>query len=146
MPTSGLEATMLQGIGNGPVRSVLRAGVKKLTKLPIFGLRGNFYHPSFMPITSPQRETLFYVAGFWSAFHLISLKLTPDPITPWIFYAAALGKKQFPTDIDYIRALDPASATVLDPWYSFHAGDILQDGLHGEIQQLLINYLDIAEV
>src|ERR1700751_646484 len=100
---SGSQTESTRGVGLGPLRCVIRAGVKQVTQYPIFGLRGDFYHPHFLSVTSTYRQNLFWVAGFWSAFHLVTLKLMPDPITPWLFYAAIYGKDDFPTDIDYIR-------------------------------------------
>jgi hypothetical protein len=135
------------GVGNGPVCSVLRAGVHRLVeKSPIFNLRGDFYHASFLPVISLHRENSFWVAGFWSAIHLVTLLLAPDPISPWLLYAAAYGKEGFPTDLNYIRALDPTSAQILDPWFAFGAADTLSDDVLGPIQQLLMTYLDVHEV
>lgn len=134
-------------LGDGPTRSVLRAGVRKVTEnSPIFGLRGEFYHPLFFPVASSYRENAFWVAGFWSAIHVIALRLTPDPITPWLLYAAVYGRDGFPTDLQYIRALDPVSAATLEPWYAFQFTDTLRDGVLGPVQQLLMTYLDIHEV
>jgi hypothetical protein len=144
--TSGSNGPVTRGIGIGPTRAVLREGVKRLTESPIFGLRGDFYHLDFQRVTSSERQNLHWVAGFWSAFHLIALKLTPDPITPWLFYAVVYGESGFPTDIDYIRALDPTSAAILEPWFAFHEGHILPDGVDGEVQQILMVYLEIHEV
>jgi hypothetical protein len=135
------------GIGDGPVCSVLRAGVRKLTEnSPIFNLRGDFYHPSFLSVTSSYRENSFWVAGFWSAVHLVTLLLTPDPISPWVLYAAAYGKGGLPKELKYIRTLDPTSAQILEPWFTFGATDTLSDGVFGPIQQLLMTYLDVHEV
>jgi hypothetical protein len=125
----------------------LRAGVAVLTDtFPIFGLRGDYYHPLFVPMVSARRDQYFWIAGFWCALHLIKLRLAPDPITPWLLYAAVYGKEGLPVDVEYIHALDPASATILRPWFSFSATDILDDSLTGPIQQILITYLDIHEV
>jgi hypothetical protein len=133
--------------GIGPLRATLRAGIHKTIKSnAIFGLRGDFYHPKFFPVASAHRENAFWVAGFWSAIHLIKLSLMPDPISPWLLYAAACGKDGFPTELEYIRALDPRSAAVLEPWYTFHASDILHGDMTGSIQQLLIVYLDLHDV
>jgi hypothetical protein len=109
-------------------------------------LRGDYYHPSFLPVPSSSRATHFWVAGFWSAIHLVTLLLIPDPISPWLFYSAVYGKEGIPKDLEYIRALDPASATILDPWFTFTATDCLDNNPTGPIQQLLIAYLDIYEV
>jgi len=100
----------------------------------------------FLPVASSVRENTFWVAGFWSAFHLVALKLAPDPISPWLLYAAVYGEAGFPTELEYIHAIDPASATILEPWYSFQATDTLSDGMTGAVQQLLMIYLDIHEV
>jgi len=133
--------------GNGPIRAVLRAGVHKIIeRFPIFGLRGDFYHPIFFPVMSSCRTNAFWIAGVWSAIHMMMLHLAPDPISPWLLYAAACGRDGFPTDIGYIRALDPFSATVLEPWFSFNATDTLGDDMTGPIQQLLIAYLELPEV
>jgi hypothetical protein len=124
---------------------VLRAGVEQLTKgSAIFSRRGNLYHIAFLPINF-HREASFWVAGFWSAIHLIALQLTPDPISPWLLYAALYGKNGFPKDLNYIRALDPASAEILEPWFSFRTTDVIGPGFTGPIQQLLITYLQIHE-
>jgi hypothetical protein len=129
------------------VCGVLRAGVRHLVNnSPIFNLRGDFYHPAFLPVPSSYRENHFWRAGFWSAFHLITLLLTPDPISPWLLYAAVYGKEGLPKDLDYIRALDPTSANILEPWFAFKATEILHDGVLGPIQQLLMQYLDVHEV
>ena len=142
---SGEQGSTAVAFGNGPLRAVLRAGVKRITQSHIFGLRGNFYHPSFMPVTSTSREKLFWIAGFWSAFHLISLKLAPDPITPWILYAAVYGQDDFAVDLNYIHALDPVSARILEPWFAFRADDVLPDGVGGDLAQLLMVYLGVHE-
>jgi hypothetical protein len=134
------------GVGDGPLCAVLRAGVFSLTQLPIFGLRGEFYHPHFIPMVSILRKQQFWMAGFWSAMHLILLGLAPDPISPWLLYAAVYGKDGLPIDLDYIRALDPTSASILQPWFLFSAADTLDGGIIGLVQQLLITYLDIHEV
>jgi hypothetical protein len=115
-------------------------------ELPIFGLRGDFYHLDFQRVTSSERQDMHWVVGFWSAFHWISLKLTPDPITPWLLFAVVYGEAGLPTDINYIRSLDPISAAILEPWFGFHAQDILPDGLDGSLQQILMTYLEIHEV
>jgi hypothetical protein len=128
------------------MRAVLREGVTILTESPIFGLRGNFYHLNYQDATTSERKNEHWGAGFWSAIHLISLKLTPDPITPWLFYAAVYGESEFPTEQDYIRGMDPYSATILEPWYAFHAGDVLPNGVNGPVQQLLMTYLGVYEV
>jgi hypothetical protein len=135
------------GIGRGPLASVLRAGVQIITKKsPVFNLGGDYYQPSFLSVLSNHRVTRFWIAGFWSAVHLITLLLTPDPISPWLFYAAVYGKEGIPTDLAYIRALDPASAKILGPWFTFAATDCLDGDLLGPIHQLLVTYLEIHEV
>ena len=135
------------GSGRGPVSSVLRVGVRKLTEgSPIFNLRGDYYHPLFLNVPLSIREQSFWVAGFWSAMHLVTLLLAPDPISPWLLYTAVLGKEGLPKDIRYIRAIDPVSARTLAPWFSFGPADTLTDGVLGPIQQLLVMYLDIHEV
>jgi len=100
----------------------------------------------FSPEASSIRENKFWIAGFWSAFHVIVLKLAPDPISPWLLYAAVYGEAGFPTELEYIHAIDPASATILEPWYSFQATDTLYDSMTGSVRQLLMTYLDIHEV
>jgi hypothetical protein len=134
-------------MGDGPTRSILRAGVRKLVEgSPIFGLRGDVYHPLFFPVATTIREDMFWIAGFWSAMHLVTLLLTPDPISPWLLYAAVYGESGIPTDIEYIRALDPHSATTLEPWFAFQATDSISDDAGEPIQQLLMHHLGIHEV
>jgi hypothetical protein len=97
-------------------------------------------------VASSRREDKFWVAGFWSAVHLVTLLLTPDPISPWLLYAAVYGESGLPTDLESIRALDPHSATTLEPWFALRATDIIGDGVGGPVQQLLMLHLDIHEV
>jgi hypothetical protein len=72
--------------------------------------------------------------------------LTPDPISPWLLYAAVYGQDGLPRDLNYIRALDPVAAEILEPWFRFHPTNVIDDGFLGPIQQLLITYLEIHEV
>lgn len=133
--------------GTGPLTSVLRAGVRLLVEMPYFKLGGSFYQLSILPIavTSLPRQTMFWVAGFWSAIHLIMLSFTPDPISPWLLYAAVYGKRGFPKRLEQIRELDPISADLLEPWFAFGATDTLGP-LLDPVPQLLVNYLGIEEV
>jgi len=133
------------GTGRGPLAAVLRAGVRKLVESAVFNLRGDFYHLDFHPVNF-GRDTAAWIAGFWSAVHLITLKLTPDPISPWLLYAAVYGKGGLPNDLNYIRALDPTAAKILEPWFSSQPTDIISDDLLDPIRQLLITYLEIHEV
>jgi hypothetical protein len=75
---------------------------------------------------------------------MIHLGLAPDPITPWLLYAAVCGR--LPEKLTYIRALDPSSAAILEPWYNFSASDILGNEPQCQIRQLLVIYLDINDV
>ena len=134
------------GTGKGPLAAVLRAGVQKLVDdSPIFTRRGDFYHLAFLPVNF-GRHTLSWIAGFWSAIHLIALGISPDPISPWLLYAAVYGKNDFPKDLHYIRALDPAAADILEPWFAFSPTDVIGDSLLGSIPQLLVTYLELHEV
>jgi hypothetical protein len=135
-------------IGDGPARAVLRAGVLSLVqKSRLFGLRGDYYHPLLMPVSSSSRKGKFWVAGFWTAVHILNLGVTPFPITPWWFYAIAGGKDNLPVDLDYIRVLDAESAADLEPWFKFTAEDILRPNDHtSPVGQLLINHLNFHDV
>jgi hypothetical protein len=134
--------------GNGPKRAVLRAGVRALVQdTPRFGHQGDFFQPIFYSILPTPREKEFWVTGTWCALHLLHLGLMPDPITPWLIYAAVGGKDRFRFDLDYIRALDPTSAKILKPWFEFDETGVLgeNDPLN-PIRQLLITYLNISDV
>jgi hypothetical protein len=77
---------------------------------------------------------------------MIHLRLAPDPITPWWVYAAVKGEDSLPKDLAYIRALDPASAAILEPWFTFASSDILGSDVQSPVRQLLIVYLDLNDV
>jgi len=77
---------------------------------------------------------------------MVHLGLAPDPITPWWIYVAVNGEGGLPDDLGYIRALDPTSAAVLEPWFSFSPSDILGNDVRCPIRQLLIIYLDLNDV
>jgi hypothetical protein len=131
-------------MGIGPNRAVFRAGVHALVDMPIWGRRGDFFHLVLFPLSESPRKRNFWVGGTWSALHMIHLGLAPDPITPWLLYAAVCGR--LPEKLTYIRALDPSSAAILEPWYNFSASDILGNEPQCQIRQLLVIYLDINDV
>jgi hypothetical protein len=79
------------GVGDGPLRAVLRAGLQALIASPLFGLQGDFYHPALLPFPSSPRQGGFWTAGFWCAYYMVTLCLTPDPISPWLFFAVIYG-------------------------------------------------------
>jgi hypothetical protein len=134
-------------VGNGPCRAVLRAGVRLILQAGLFAQHGEFYNPLFYPLDFSTREADYWVAGYWSALHILILGVLPDPITPWLFYASVYEKAGLPLNIDYIHALDPTLANELEPWFNFRAGDILQAHDHmNPVRQLLINRLEIHDV
>jgi hypothetical protein len=133
-------------MGLGPQRAVFRKGVQIILEMPIWGRRGDHFHPVLFPLNSSPRKKHFWVAGTWSALHMLHLGLAPDPITPWWFYAAVYGENGLPENLAYIRALDPTSATVLEPWFTFTHSDILGNDAGSPIRQLLIVYLELNDV
>ena len=127
--------------------SVLRAGIRALVGSPLFVLQGDFYCLALLSIPSSPRREDFWTAGFWCALHMVSLCLTPDPVSPWLFFAVIYGRNGLPSDLDYIRALDPTSANKLEPWFKFRPTDTLHSTDHmNPVRQLLVSYLDIHDV
>jgi hypothetical protein len=135
------------GFGDGPNRAVFRAGVHAIVEnSPQWGRRGSYYHPILFPLSSSPRKRDFWVAGTWCALHMIHLRLVPDPITPWWLYAAIYGQDGLPSDLASIRALDPTSSALLEPWFDFTSSQVVGSDPTSPIRQLLTVYLGINDV
>jgi hypothetical protein len=145
--SGSVDSEAQRGFGLGPTRSVIRAGVQYLVQQPIFGNRGDYYHLTAPLFSLASRDELCWAAGFWSALHMVFFGLTPDPISPWIFYAIIYGKSGLPTTVGSIRALDPVSADILQAWFDFSATDTFgANDIYHPVHGLLITYLDISDV
>lgn len=141
---SGARGSDTPGVGDGPIRAVLRAAVETLTAdTSRWGRRGAFSAPLLYGsnFSGADRSASFWAAGVLTAAHIIQTRRGPFPITPWLLRVAICGIESLDRgrlDWSYINALDPDSAKVLRPWFSI-SEDTMIDQYHAAAQ-LLIGY------
>jgi hypothetical protein len=115
-------------------------------------LLGDFYVPyllSLQDVKLPDRIVQFWRDGAVAAIHMLRLGQGPDPLSPWWILAAIIGDDNAVNlTLDYIYALDPASAKLLTPWFRFSPSDILPLEGYWEhpVAQLFVVYLNERNV
>lgn len=118
--SSGDLKNATYGIGDGPLRAVMRAVVEAIGRNNTVwrvGTRYNKIHFNGLP--SLDRQRTLWAHGILAAIHIQTLLLGPDPISPWILYAAMCDGPSAWDDLDFslIERLDPDAAKTLSHWW-----------------------------
>lgn len=140
-------------IGVGPERAVFREAISsRLEDRSRWSDRtdGGYAQPIFTTLLGGivrSRTTAFYVDGTLAALHMGFLGVGPEPMSPWIVYAATQQDwNGMDLSLDFIRALDSSKATLLEPWFDFPQDVVLSfpQDFHHPVVQLAGHYLSLS--
>ncbi|KAJ7636687.1 hypothetical protein FB45DRAFT_1138486 [Roridomyces roridus] len=110
--------------GSGPERSVYLTALKKRLACEDRWASSNssYKRPLFSPlkVVDHERAAAYRVDGAWAALFLVSLRLGPDPLCPFMLLAASQNSREWISELTLaeIHALDPSTAALLAPWFS----------------------------
>lgn len=132
------------GSGNGPLRGLMRALVAEIVANDQYWVRmGSDYAVlQFTQLQPLVRLRKLWADGTLAAIHIQTTLAGPDPISPWLLYAAMCSSDLAWDDLDYsfIESLDPDAAKTLQPWFLVNAGTIFAASDFTSPVSLLLNH------
>jgi hypothetical protein len=100
----------------------------------------------FNGLPSISRQRSLWTHGFLSAIHIHTLLLGPDPLSPWVIYAAMCSGVSAWDDLDLalISRLDPEAGKTLAPWFSIDSQTTFSStDFESSVACLLVQYCDL---
>lgn len=96
----------------------------------------------FTQLQPIARLRKLWADGTLAAIHIQTILAGPDPISPWLLYAAMCSSNSAWDDLDYgfIESLDPDAAKTLQPWFSVNAGTTFSPSDFTSPISLLLNH------
>lgn len=112
------------GIGDGPVRAVLRQCLQDNVTSPLWSASSHGYFTipvDGVGILSPEDSRSLAATGALAACSIHYLGWGPEPISPWVVLCAMVGDESAMDALswDHILTLDPEANTYLKYWFGF---------------------------
>jgi hypothetical protein len=131
-------------VGSGVESGVLRLLRQRITAMCAFWeKRGSYMGPIFLPLTNPDRLTWWKTFGFVLGLHVFTLKLWPAEFSPLLFLGLEGGKDALRITPEFLRIVDPDTASRMEAWLAHIPGEPIPTSLGGPLAKFLLEHVNM---
>ncbi|KDR72708.1 hypothetical protein GALMADRAFT_158886 [Galerina marginata CBS 339.88] len=137
-PGDGVKRTVITELLNHIVKP--RTIFKRLTDGSGMDKYTIQLQPPMVPSLDPDRRATLKAAGFITMLYIMTFEALPDIFPPSFILAVLAGEEQL-QDLDFLQAVQPYQAQILQPWPLDHSAKLdIKD--NPRINELVYTYFD----